>query len=434
MKSEKELNLPSEQPLQDFNLSYVVERHPSSLESRAKLASILHDLYPKEHYKTNLVLAVYDCGIANRIRTAKDLNSQLVGAFVRQLESDWGMKPENALQGVELWANAYHKQVFIENEKSSVNEPILQQESPIAEGICVIHCKTTDGIVEGPLAEYSLDIREEGVYIEQFLGFDANDMVVPNMIDQKRIVGIGKKAYQNCTILKHLTISEGIRYIDEGAFYGCESLEKVSFSSTVQRIGYKEDEHKKSYRPSLPLFEGCGSLKLVELNDGVKIIGKSAFSGLSIATEQPNWNVVLPTSVQEIDRYAFRNCTALKYIQLNDGLKVIEDRAFFNCCSLEQLTLPSTVWEIGWDAFYSCESLTRCKLSEGLEVVHSPIFNECKSLENIVVPGTTRIPDDIFGDDTSLANLTIYCQKDSAAFEFAKKHGYAIKSVEEWID
>lgn len=89
-----------------------------------------------------------------------------------------------------------------------------------------------------------------------------------------------------------------------------------------------------------------GKEKNVEVPDGIKEIGASAFEDASIES------VKLPETVKIIGRYAFFN-TTLKSIDLNNVEK-IGANAFRVCKSLTEITLPKSINSIGKEAFYCC--------------------------------------------------------------------------------
>lgn len=53
---------------------------------------------------------------------------------------------------------------------------------------------------------------------------------MPNTIDGKEVIGVGRGAYKACSSAKSVTISERITYIEAIAFSDCKNLEKVQYS------------------------------------------------------------------------------------------------------------------------------------------------------------------------------------------------------------
>lgn len=99
--------------------------------------------------------------------------------------------------------------------------------------------------------------------------------------------------------------------------------------------------------------------------------------------------IVLPSSVTEIDDYAFYQCTAMKKINL-ENVPQIGEYAFAMCRSLEEVTLKSSeeiFTRIGGYTFAYCTSLKRIDLSEMLlaNIPEGFCYN-CTSLKKILWP------------------------------------------------
>lgn len=117
------------------------------------------------------------------------------------------------------------------------------------------------------------------------------------------VCGIGDKVFENSDITG-VTIPEGVRYINNGAFKNCTSLKNVKIPKSVQKIG--------GYA-----FYECSSLSSVTFSVGLKSIEDNAFG----------------------------YCEALKKVVLPEGLEKL-DGAFYGCYNLENITFPSSLSEI----------------------------------------------------------------------------------------
>lgn len=117
------------------------------------------------------------------------------------------------------------------------------------------------------------------------------------------VCGIGDKVFENSDITG-VTIPEGVRYINNGAFKNCTSLKNVKIPKSVQKIG--------EYA-----FYECSSLSSVTFSVGLKSIEDNAFG----------------------------YCEALKKVVLPEGLEKL-DGAFYECYNLENITFPSSLSEI----------------------------------------------------------------------------------------
>lgn len=117
------------------------------------------------------------------------------------------------------------------------------------------------------------------------------------------VCGIGDKVFENSDITG-VTIPEGVRYINNGAFKECTSLKSVKFPNSLKRIGSVA-------------FSGCTSLSSVTFGSGLK----------------------------SIEYYGFSDCESLKKVVLPEGLEKL-DGTFYGCYNLENITFPSSLSEI----------------------------------------------------------------------------------------
>lgn len=100
-------------------------------------------------------------------------------------------------------------------------------------------------------------------------------------------------------------------------------------------------------------FESCTNLKDITISDSVTNISNYAFANCyRINTFK------IPSSVLNVGDYAFYNCTNLILDTSQSQVETIGSNAFANCKALVSLVLPDTVQTIGEQAFYGCSSLT----------------------------------------------------------------------------
>ena len=148
-------------------------------------------------------------------------------------------------------------------------------------------------------------------------------------------------------------------------------------------------------------FKGCTGLTAVTLNEGIESIGNYSFhscSGLS--------SVTIPSSVISIGDGAFFSCSNLVSVTLNEGLVSINQYCFMNCTSLASFTTPSTVTTIGYNCFKGCTGLTAVTLNEGLTTLRGAFIN-CSNLTSINVPTTVTDLNSAFQNCTSLSSISV---------------------------
>ena len=253
-------------------------------------------------------------------------------------------------------------------------------------------------------------------------------------------------AFQGCTGLTDVTISNGVQQIGTNAFAECTGLTSMFIPASVKHLGngygreqpflgtntdnfitidsdnayYKIDGNcliTKSSRTKLVAgfnnsnipsyvtsigdyaFYGCTKIALTSLPSGVTSIGDSAFSkctNLALTS--------LPSGVTSIGNHAFNNCINLALTSLPSGLTSIENYAFCYCEKIALTSLPSGVTSIGHGAFNSCTNLALTSLPSGVTSIGDSAFNKCTNLALTSLPsGLTSIESYAFNSCTKIA-------------------------------
>ena len=82
---------------------------------------------------------------------------------------------------------------------------------------------------------------------------------------------------------------------------------------------------------------------------------------------------------------SFTGFTALKDVQLPDGIVVMPACAFKNDANLEEINIPNSLNVIGEAAFSYCSKLKSINLREGMKIGGNA-FHVCKSLKEVTIP------------------------------------------------
>lgn len=278
----------------------------------------------------------------------------------------------------------------------------------------------------------------------------------------KTIVTIGESAFQDCTNLTSVEITEGVANIENSAFKNCTNLTSVKISKEVISIDYG-------------IFRGCTSLVNIEVDsnnqnyaseDGV-MFNKNKTQIYCYPAGKKESTYIIPTGVTKMEMYAFsscsnltsveipegvaavsygafENCTNLTDIKIPEGVTYIGTDTFMNCTSLTNIELPSSVSSTGYSSFSGCSNLTNIEIPEKMKNIQMSIFAGCRSLTSIEIPeGVTTIgswafsgcsnlksiaiPEEVtwIGVDafSNCSNLTIFCKSNSYTEEYAIDEG-----------
>lgn len=276
---------------------------------------------------------------------------------------------------------------------------------------------------------YSLD---DNSYLVKYTGYD-EELTLPESCNGKSY-DIYTNAFYLSTLLKKITIPNGVTKIGDGAFELCMSLTEVILPDTLIEIGNEafnntaissiklpdslkkigEDAFSSSKLTSIVIpdnveaiendtFRFCENLAAVDLGTGIKVIGKSAFEGCKELKE-----ITIPDSVTELDTSAFSSCTNLAYVKLSKNITSLTTFIFSSCSSLEEIELHEGITEIGIGAFNGCSSLKSIDIPSSVTKIGSKAFQNCTSLDNVTVSdNVTQMGDDAFRECTSLKSISL---------------------------
>lgn len=123
---------------------------------------------------------------------------------------------------------------------------------------------------------------------------------------------------------------------------------------------------------------------VVRIPDGVEYVSWIAFNHNTKVTE-----IIMPSSVRDIENFAFMGCSSLKSVTFSENLRRIGSRSFMDCVELENISLPDSLQVIDEYAFANCHNLKRCELSSNPRTIFYGAFVGCDRLERIIIPETT---------------------------------------------
>ena len=264
------------------------------------------------------------------------------------------------------------------------------------------------------------------------------------------VTTIGERAFRNCIGLTSVTLPDGLTTLGNQAFVNCMGLTGIDLPASLVKIGkqaflecngmthvgasslesWLNIDFADQY--ANPLFNvhhltvngqeltdivipstvdgvkrfafiECDGLRSVTIADGVNALGESAFAycdGLS--------SISMPSSLELLDKQAFQGCTALADVAIPVGVKVLPEGLFMNCTGLKGVSMHEGVVTVGKNVFNGCSALLGVTLPNSVKTLGPSAFKGCSSLRTVSLSRSLKaIDDNTFQGCASLKRLVI---------------------------
>lgn len=242
---------------------------------------------------------------------------------------------------------------------------------------------------------------------------------------------IPKGCFQNMSYLVEIELPESIKIIERDAFYNDKSLEKINIenieeihSNAFYRTNIREFNFGKNLKNlEIYAFQDLKNLVKVTFDKDCKI---SSIPEYCFHRDESLTEVILSDEIKTIETGAFRYSnlssinldnvenlgeeslafTPIKEVNLSK-VKIIPNRCFISCKSLEKVKLGSELKEIDYGAFQETKSLKNISLPDTLEEIGSYVFRG-SGLEEVDIPDNVKsFESGTFYDCRSLRKLSL---------------------------
>jgi hypothetical protein len=239
----------------------------------------------------------------------------------------------------------------------------------------------------------SSDFQMQGTTLVKYLGDDL-DVVIPDGVKT-----IGSEAFSDCDFIKTFSLPNSVITIEDMAFSGCTGITVFTLPDTTESLGtfafYNCENLKTMYfgdelkTLGEGVFLGCKSLEKViisDLNTNFKrdeglvySMDEKTLHFLCAGNEMKTYT--MPSTVTEIDKYAFWGCDNLENVFFSTSMDEIPEYAFMNCTSLKEVTFPLNITSIDMKAFAYCTGLKNVTVPMSVKYIHPTAFDSCINIE-----------------------------------------------------
>ncbi|SFC34730.1 leucine-rich repeat domain-containing protein [Ruminococcus albus] len=225
---------------------------------------------------------------------------------------------------------------------------------------------------------------------------------------------IGDSAFSDCTALKSIIIPNSVEEIETCAFMKCTSLKKVTLPNSIEEIGYGAFQKSGLTEVNIPksLVKNGGCIfrntpfeeTLEKEAKGDFIIFNDVLLYKYIGEDE---NVVIPDGIESICDRAFLTSPNVKTVEIPESVRYINDAfqsSVYDTSTIESLVIPDSVEEIDAYAFAECTALKKIVIPASVKEIGEHAFDGCTSLKEVIIEGSPKIGEDAFKDCDSLVN------------------------------
>lgn len=243
-----------------------------------------------------------------------------------------------------------------------------------------------------------------GVAIPSNVAYGVTTLKTVIILDS--VKSIGRSAFEDCSNLTNITMSNNLTSIGVYAFWGCTALTSITIPKSLKIIGYSA-------------FWDCTNIKDVYITDVEAWLNISfddddsedhpnSYGTLHILDADGNevTELVISNKFKSIPSYAFANCTSLTNITIPDSITRIGGSAF-DGSGITNITIPDSVTKIEYSAFARCNSLSCITIPDSVTSISYSMFMGCSNLTSITIPDSiTSIEPQAFYDCSKLSSIT----------------------------
>ena len=254
-------------------------------------------------------------------------------------------------------------------------------------------CKTIPSSAFAHTQISSVTIPDAVEEIGDYAFYNCRKLTKVNFGTNSNLTRIHYEAFYDCAALPSFTCPAALQYIDGYAFYNCVALGTVTFNAALRGISYNA-------------FMYCRSLKEVDFPAGLEYIDSNSFNGCtSLETVKTN-------GLQTIGNSSFKDCTALKSVYFGDGLKRINNEAFYNTPNLtnfydvpqrqiylEDRCLDASGWfskqddgvvYFGGNSYAVKGGIENAVIKDGTVLIDNRTFKASTGVKSVHIPSTVK--------------------------------------------
>lgn len=184
------------------------------------------------------------------------------------------------------------------------------------------------------------ELLEDGTYsVDSFENPYVGKLVIPSEFNGRKVSAV-RQIWHSLNVTS-IIISDGIKEIDNDAFFGCKNLKEVYIPKSVERLKFGDSFS----------WYGCDSLENVYVADdneffcsidGV-VYTKDKKTLMMYPSGKSDKSFTVPDFVTTLNEWSFFSCKNIESVFISEGVTELESMAFWLCDKLETIEIPASV-------------------------------------------------------------------------------------------
>lgn len=243
----------------------------------------------------------------------------------------------------------------------------------IPEGVTILYYTTfwNCNNLKSIILPNSLTTIENGVFVE----CDS----LSTIIFPESLVKIGNYTFGYCDALDSITIPASVTDIGTEPFGYCTNLKSLQVAEGNPKYDSRDNCNAIIETATNKLAVGCAATIIPE---GITTLGTYAFCGIYLP------EIVLPNSIQVIEKMAIRECTLQSPLIIPDGVKRMDEYALY-INTVDSIIVRGQIARIEKSTFDGCTHTEVIDLPESVEYIGDGAFAKCASLNKLICRATT---------------------------------------------
>lgn len=241
----------------------------------------------------------------------------------------------------------------------------------------------------------------EGIKIigtEAFIYQNTKKVILPSTL-----VEISAQAFYNADYLEALDMKEGIVTIGNGAFSGCNKLHNYNLPDSLEHIG---SSVFPPYETPFGMFYGVKTLTIPKNVNAID--GPIGALEIVLSSENTTFSVMGVCLVENETMTLIQTVSDTEVLEIPEGIKIIGKNALTFSRSTSEVHIPSTVVKICSGAFMKNKNYSKASLSK----IYIP--STVTEIEDGILPGDSKVT--LFVERGSVAEE--YAQRNNLSFNY----------------